>query len=335
MARTTPSAAPTRSSVASSSHDATRPTICSTCPGSRGGSSSRAPVNMCRIAREVVVDYANAAATRGIRFDVAVPADPCWVSGDGVQLAQVLGNVVGNALEFLEARRHGPHRDPAQSGAPLAHPSASTTEVAGAVAAGILPSIFDPFTQADRYHGGLGLGLSVVRGLVELHGGQVTAQSRGVGIRTELRISLPPGPDLTTAIATPASATTMRPFRILVVEDNADAAELLSSYSGPRATTLRRRLGDRRRANRRPVPTGCGAVRPRPARKKRLRGGGRAAPHTGDRTRALDRALGVRNTEDKRRSEQAGFDLHLTKPVSAIALLALLGELSKSGHAAL
>ena len=197
------------------------------------------------------------------------------------------------------------------------------------IAPELLPSIFDAFTQADRTHGGLGLGLSVVRGLVELHGGKVTAASRGIGLGTELRISLPQSPETAAAIATPASTSTARAFRILVVEDNSDAAELLcallrskghdveSADSGTDAAQVAVRF--------RPDVVLCDLGLPGKSGFE-VAAELRRAPET---ERAHLIALsGYGSTEDKRRSEQAGFDLHLTKPVNAGALLALLGELS-------
>ncbi len=289
-------------------------------------------VDLCQIAREVVVDYANAAGTRGIRFDVSLPAHPCWVSGDGVRLAQVLGNVVGNALKFS---KHGGAvqielaRDPERRWFTI-----RVRDEGAGIAPEILPSIFEAFTQADRTHGGLGLGLSVVRGLVELHGGRVTAESGGIGLGTELRISLPPSPETATATAAPAAAKTTHPFRILVVEDNSDAAELLCELlrskghnvetvdSGTDAAQIAARF--------RPDVVLCDLGLPGKDGFE-VAAELRRAPETEH--AHLIALSGYGSTEDKRRSEQAGFDMHLTKPVSSGALLALLGELSKSGHA--
>jgi PAS domain S-box-containing protein len=289
---------------------------------------TREQVDLCQIAREVVVDYANAAGTRGNRFDVVLPAEPCWVSGDRVRLAQILGNVIGNALKFSKQGgvvRLALEREPERRWLVL-----SVRDDGAGIAPEILPSVFEAFTQADRSHGGLGLGLSVVRGLVELHGGQVTAQSRGIGLGTELRISLPPSPEITAAIAIPAAAATTRSFRILVVEDNSDAAELLcdllrskghdvtAADSGTDAAQIAARF--------RPDVVLCDLGLPGKDGFE-VAAELRRTPET-ERVHLIALS-GYGSTEDKRRSAQAGFDLHMTKPVNAVALLTVLGELAK------
>src|SRR5204862_4026687 len=94
----------------------------------------------------------------------------------------------------------------------------------------MLPRLFEPFAQADRSlarsRGGLGLGLALVKGLVELHGGEVWASSEGPGCGSEFTIRLP----LEHAVAAPSEPTTPKPtadrsYRILVIEDNRDAAD--------------------------------------------------------------------------------------------------------------
>jgi PAS domain S-box-containing protein len=293
---------------------------------------AREVLDLCRIVREVVLDHGDAAQARNLRFEVELPNEPCWVSGDGVRLAQVLGNVVGNALKFSDAGgavRVALERDPDNG-----WPTLSVRDQGVGIAGDLLPSIFDAFTQADQRHGGLGLGLAVVRGIVELHGGHVTAVSDGVGTGTELRISLPPSPDATAAVTTEVAPTASRPFRILVVEDNADAAELLcdllrskghcveAADSGTDAAQIAVRFH--------PDVVLCDLGLPGKdgyevaAELRRTRE--TAQVH-------LIALSGYGSKEDKRRSRQAGFDLHVTKPVNAGALLALLGELERADRA--
>ena len=173
-----------------------------------------------------------------------------------------------------------------------------------------------------------------MRGLVELHDGHVTAQSRGVGLGTELRISLPPGTaDAATAAGAPSS-TGAEGFRIFVVEDNPDASEMLcgllrskghcveSADSGSDAAQLAARF--------RPDVVLCDLGLPG-------KDGFEVAAEL-RRARETERVhlialSGYGSDDDKRRSKQAGFDLHMTKPVNATALLTLLGELARAGHA--
>lgn len=169
-----------------------------------------------------------------------------------------------------------------------------------------------------------------MRGIVELHRGHVTAQSRGVGTGTELRISFPPCPDAAAAVTTAVAPAGARPFRILVIEDNGDAAELLcdllrseghcveAADSGTDAAQIAVRFH--------PDVVLCDLGLPGKdgfevaAELRRTRE--TAQVH-------LIALSGYGSKEDKRRSRQAGFDLHITKPADAITLLGLLSNLAE------
>jgi CheY-like chemotaxis protein len=199
--------------------------------------------------------------------------------------------------------------------------------------------LFEAFNQADRSldrsRGGLGLGLALVKGLVDLHGGDVRAASAGLGQGSELVLRLPleppagaPEPGPAAKAPLPSNASSNGGRRILVIEDNADAAEsmqLLLELAGHRVATAP------------DGPSGLAAVqRFRPevvlcdiglpggmdgyAVARRLRGEG-GAPL------ALIALTGYGQEEDQRRSREAGFDLHLTKPVDPERLKRLLTEL--------
>ena len=294
---------------------------------------TREPIDLCRIARDVVVDHAATAGARGIKFDVALPDEPCWISGDQVRLAQVLGNVIGNAVKFSytgEVVRIVLARDPDRG-----WPTITVRDRGTGIAPEILPSIFDPFTQGDRTHGGLGLGLSVVRGIVELHGGHVTARSRGAGEGTEVVISLPPSPVTSHVTVTPVPAAGARSFRILIVEDNTDAAELLSTLlrsKGHCVETVASGSDAGRTATRfLPEVVLCDLGLPGKDGFE-VAAELRNTPQT--ESVHLIAVSGYGSSDDKRRCVQAGFDRHLTKPVNAVALLALLGELATSDRTA-
>jgi CheY-like chemotaxis protein len=185
----------------------------------------------------------------------------------------------------------------------------------------VLARVFEPFTQADqsldRGQGGLGLGLALVKGLVELHGGQVSAESAGAGRGASFTLRLP----LAGAVgASPASASethrSVQPLRVEIVEDNRDAAESLRdvlelfgctvviAYSGLDALERAREF--------QPQIVLCDLGLPgmdgfQVARELR-----RDPATAGVRLIAIS---GYGQEEDQRRSREAGFDLHLTKPV--------------------
>ena len=172
-------------------------------------------------------------AARNQQLRVELPAEPVMLHGDGMRLAQVLSNLINNAAKFS-----GP-------GTPITiAASYADGEVAlrvrdegAGIAAEFLPHIFDLFAQADqsldRSQGGLGIGLTLVKHLVELHGGRVEARSEGAGRGTEMAVFLPArvvAPEAVPAAAVAAAkpaARTGQPQRVLVVDDLAASAETL------------------------------------------------------------------------------------------------------------
>ena len=187
-----------------------------------------------------------AADAKRLAVDVQVEAD-ATVAGDAGRLQQALWNVLSNAVKFtpeggrLTVRLERPDED---------HVSVRVSDTGIGVAPEFLPRIFDRFTQQDssasREHGGLGLGLAIVRHLVELHGGTVAAESEGVGRGTTFTLTMPvrrdgerqrpdaePAGEHEANIASGGQA--LAGIRILAVDDDADARDLLRQSWGPSA----------------------------------------------------------------------------------------------------
>ncbi len=252
---------------------------------------------------------------------------PQWLEGDHVRLAQVLSNLLNNAAKYtgeggkimLSVMREG---------------SDAVIEIKDTgigISPDILPQIFDLFTQADHTlahsQGGLGIGLTLVRQLVEIHGGTVTAASEGIGQGSTFTVRLPALP-MDSSAAESARTESVLPtskFRILVVDDYADAAESLMMLLQAKGHEVE--IAD------------CGIKAIEQAQvfhpqvvlldiglpdldgyevAKRLR----ALPETRDAT--LIALTGYGQSEDHNRSQSAGFDHHLLKPLNFDELSTLL-----------
>jgi signal transduction histidine kinase len=263
-------------------------------------------------------------------FDVAVARGPLYVDADPVRLTQAIVNVLGNAIKFTADGGSIGVTTRAQGG----RAEIVIADTGQGIAGDDLEHIFEMFYQAaaasGQDKGGLGLGLMLVRQLVELHGGTVAASSAGSGHGSRFVIELPivEGASLDAAPPSPAVATptiapaTMRARRILIVDDNRDAAlslaELLRfegadvavAFDGseavskvneflPQVVLLDIGLPG---LNGYQVAT---AIRAKPEGRDAL----------------IVAMTGFGQSEDKRRSAKAGFDAHLVKPVSITTIL--------------
>jgi two-component system CheB/CheR fusion protein len=210
------------------------------------------------------------------------------------------------------------------------------------IPAEMLPRIFDLFTQVDpaidRSHGGLGIGLTVVRRLVEMHGGTVTAFSAGKDQGSEFTVRLPVGAGGTPKIPASSSAGALKPgLRVLVVEDNEDAAAALAAllrnvgctthtvHDGEAALTAAQEFGPEIVLLDIGLPNLDGFE---VARRLRSQPDLQAA--------TLIAISGYGQDHDRKKALQAGFDNHLTKPVDVQMLLKLLSHSNNGdGHAEL
>ncbi len=191
-----------------------------------------------RVALRAVVDAAIELARPAIdskhhQLTVEYPAD-LTLDADSLRLAQVLGNLLTNAAKYTD-----PRGALSLTGAATASElSISVTDNGVGISAEMLPRIFEMFVQVtsvrDRAEGGLGIGLALAKGLVELHGGTITAYSVGEGSGSRFVLRLPLGPELpqteSAPTDTPAAATVG--VRVVVADDNVDAADSLAMLLG-------------------------------------------------------------------------------------------------------
>ena len=289
-----------------------------------------------RVALSTIVD--NAVETSQPLIDafrhhlrIELPFEPLFVEGDPVRLAQVIGNLLNNAAKYSDESGQIWLKAERRDG--LVCLSIRDTGVG--IAPEVLPHVFNLFMQADRSPGrsqsGLGIGLTLVKTLVEMHGGTVEARSEGPGKGSEFVICLPlaAGEEPATESAR-AEAGTHAPLkrRVLVVDDNHDAADSLAllleilgaevrvAYDGPEALRIA--------ASYRPSAVfldigmremdGYEVAR-RIREDPELRG------------MTLVALTGWGQHDDRRRSRLAGFDHHLIKPADVGALESLLVEL--------
>lgn len=163
---------------------------------------------------------------------VTLPPEPVRVEGDLTRLVQVVGNLLNNAAKYTDEGGHIQIEAGEESGEAVIR----VRDDGIGLPADLLPHVFDPFRQVDRSldrsQGGLGIGLTLVRKLVELHGGRVEARSEGPGRGSECLVRLPaqipaavPGAGALPGERTRPAAPSLR---ILVVEDSVDSAEMLA-----------------------------------------------------------------------------------------------------------
>jgi PAS domain S-box-containing protein len=275
------------------------------------------PLDLAEVVARTAEDHRPLLAVAGVELDVRLPGDPVPLNGDSVRLAQVLGNLLHNAAKFTPAGgRVAVELDPGSE------PDVAVLRVRDTglgIDAAVLPRLFEPFAQADatldRSRGGLGLGLALVRRLVELHGGAVEVRSEGPGRGAEFTLRLPMRQR--PADRRPAAAAPGRtgPRRVLVVDDNSDAADTLRDLlelSGHAAAVARDGAEALELAEAfAPDVILCDIGLPGMD--------GYAVARAVRRNAALDGVLLVALTgyalpDDLRRAAEAGFDLHLAKP---------------------
>ncbi len=289
----------------------------------------REPVAIGAVIAQAVETARPPAESRKETLEVEVAPDVGWVDGDQARLVQAVGNLLDNAIKYTEEGGRIRLRAHARGDEVVI----AVRDTGVGIPADLLPHVFDLFTQADRSlerrQGGLGIGLTLVRRLVEMHGGRVEAASEGPGHGSEFTIRLPRlALDAPAPAPAPAPARPPGPARrVLVVDDQPDSTDSL-------ALLLRLRGHEVRIAS-----DGSSALeefaRYRPEVVFLDLGlPGMSGYDVARRVRAMPEARDVRlvaltgyGTEaDRERTRAAGFDVHLAKPVDPLAVESLLAS---------
>lgn len=285
-------------------------------------------VDLAPLLRDVAQDAESQFAGRGVQLQLQIPAGSVVVHADPMRLSQVVGNLLHNAGKFTPADGLVTLGLDADVDRGVARIWVRDTGVG--IDAATLPRLFESFAQADpslaRSGGGLGLGLTIVRRLVDLHGGTVTGFSNGLGHGAQFTVELP----LTAARPAPPvneEAVRRAPRRVLVIEDNADAAESLRSvleFMGHRVQLAGDgRTGLQLAREFRPEIIFCDIGLPQLdgyAVARALRAEGKL------RDIFLVAMTGYAQPEDQRKAAEAGFHEHVAKPPSIERLEDLLAR---------
>jgi CheY-like chemotaxis protein len=285
----------------------------------------RQPCDLAELVDGVVVTYR--ASGRLGRHRVSVELSPVWADADATRIEQVISNLLANALKYTPADGEIAIRLVAEAG----YAVLTVTDTGIGIPPTLAPKVFDLFVQGeqglDRAQGGLGIGLTLVKRLVELHGGTVAVSStEGIGSVFTVRLPQMDAP-LRPADSALAMPGRYRPLRILVIEDDADARQMLraslilAGHDVDEATNgvegVARALSTKPEAV--IVDIGLpGLEGYEVARRIRASAAGRAP--------RLIALTGYGQHEDRRRAYDAGFDVHLVKPVTAEALQRVLAE---------
>jgi CheY-like chemotaxis protein len=265
---------------------------------------------------------------------ISLPDETVTIDGDSVRLTQVLVNLLNNAIKFTPQRGHiwliaetacEDTRGPNQLRIRI-------RDTGVGISRDVLPKIFDMFMQGDvsleRTRAGLGVGLTLVRNLVALHGGTVEVRSEGEGRGSEFTVSLPIDPDAQPeqkASDPAAPPTAMRPLRILIADDNDDGREMLMYLLTAEGHTVAEAADGRTAIE--TAATFHPDVAILDISMPDMNGYSvaealRKAPETC--SIVLIALSGLGQQEDKAHAAKSGFDRHFTKPVDVNSLRAFL-----------
>jgi PAS domain S-box-containing protein len=287
----------------------------------------RQPLDFGRAVSAMVHAWRVAGRLEG-RAKVAVDARSIWVDADPARLEQIVSNLLDNALKFTPAAGSVRVTVRQEAGDAVLR----VADTGRGIEREALERVFEPFVQgtqdAARAEGGMGLGLALVKRLGEAHGGSVAVESEGAGRGATFTVRLPAVTGVAETEAAVVAGTRAGTRRILVIEDNTDAREMLRAALTLKGHEVREaptgKAGIEAAAQMRPdvalidigLPDMDGYEVAR-----RLRAASHGAPI------GLIAITGYGQPDDQRRAYEAGFDLHLTKPVAAEELEQLMARL--------
>src|SRR5262245_21308705 len=298
------------------------------------------PVDLVAVIESAIEAVQNLADAKSISLKAVLDPSAGSITGDPGRLQQVVWNILSNAIKFTPSRGRVDLRLERAGG----HARLTVRDTGQGISPELLPHVFDRFRQDERprRHGGLGLGLAIVRHIVELHDGKVWAESDGEGRGATFVVELPLPSDDVRSTSRPAAVyrkiesgasrlTNLGGRRILVVDDEVDARDLLStilSQAGADVTSVAsadEALATLRRW--RPdvlvsdigMPGDNGYILIRKVRALR--------PEEGSQVRALALTAYAR-AEDRTQALEAGFHSHIAKPVDPLELTALIAGLA-------
>jgi CheY-like chemotaxis protein len=277
----------------------------------------------------------------GVRLEVQMPASDVTLVGDEGRLQQVLWNLLSNATKFTPARGRVRVLVSEQD----SQVRIEVSDTGKGITSELLPYVFDRFRQADGQMGrsptGLGLGLAVVRDLVQAHGGTIVAESPGDGQGSTFTVNLPvsfgirhSGSVGETLAQLNDAARSLRDVDVLVVDDDGDARDLLGMMLDSRGATVRAVPSAAEAfeaiAHRRPnllladilMPDGDGYSLIRRVRERERELGGGRVPAIAVTANA--------DASDRERAIAAGYDWHLAKPVDMDELLRVIAKFGKT-----
>ncbi|WP_437510324.1 response regulator [Sorangium sp. So ce1099] len=290
-------------------------------------------VDLGRVVRSAVDVISHTAAARKLQLHVHVDPGAGLIVGDPERLHQVAWNLLANAVRFTPAGGRVEVTVTREGEAARLR----VRDTGKGISAAFLPHVFDRFRQEDnsttRAHGGLGLGLSIVRHVVELHGGTVSAESGGEDQGATFTVALPARglPSRDGETARPRDAAGLDGVRVLVVDDDDDARELACHILEARgAEVIAASSGEealRSLQASRPDLLVSDIAMPRMDGYELIRRIRQLRPEEGGAIPAVA-LTAYAGAEDSRRALQEGYQVHLPKPVSAAHLLQILADLA-------
>ncbi|MFL5410270.1 MAG: ATP-binding protein [Myxococcales bacterium] len=291
-------------------------------------SLTRRPLDLCDTVSHVVDAWREGGRLAGRRVDVSL--SPVWVDGDRERIEQIVSNLLDNAVKFTPQGARVTVTVTPQDGAAVI----IVADEGEGIAKDLIGRVFDLFVQGergiDRGKGGMGIGLALVKRLSEMHGGSVSVESDGPGHGATFTVRLPAVRAVHSAETPVPSIPPPRTRRILLIEDNDDAREMLREWlvldghevqdarDGASGLALAERVAPEVALIDIGLPDMDGyevARRLRSARNGSI---------------SLIALTGYGQAEDRRRAIEAGFDVHLTKPVETERLTETIAALGKA-----